>query len=91
MTWFLRLTAPLALLILIGIGVYLIVADHIYSGLGLLALTVPLEWMGVIPEPATSHVDGAPYDQDVEQPPLLVLLAFFLAGLCFILATITLR
>ncbi|HWQ11356.1 MAG TPA: hypothetical protein VNL77_01075 [Roseiflexaceae bacterium] len=86
MSWFVRIAALIAVLMLLGIGVYLIAADHIYSGLGLLALSVPLQWMGAIPELKPPQLDDIAYDQHVEPPPLSVLIAFGLAGICFVLA-----
>lgn len=91
MNWFFRVVAPIALLMLIGIGAFLIVDHQIYTGLGVLALTVPLQWFSIIPETTYPQADGVLVDQDMQPPPLSVLVALGLSGLCFILAVATLR
>jgi hypothetical protein len=91
MSWFFRIAAPIALLTLVGMGAYLIVDGRSYSGLGLLAITVTLQWMGVIPEATPHPADGALLDQEAASPPLPVLVALGIAGVCFVLAVVTRR
>jgi hypothetical protein len=89
MSWFWRIAAPIALLLHLSMGAYLIVDDRICTGLGLLALAVPMQWMLTMQAPLPANAPA--HDRAIEAPPLSVLAAFGIAGICFVLAVATLR
>ena len=91
MSWLNRIAALGALLMFVSIGVYLILDSRISAGLGLLALAVPMQWMLAVREVERPQAEGPPYDYDAEPPPLSVLAAFLIAGICFIVAVVARR
>jgi hypothetical protein len=86
MDWFWRAAAPVGLLLFLAIGVCLILIDQTFTGLSLLALAIPLQWMLMSLPAEHGHSQPAPAEQVQDELPWRILIAFGMVILFLALA-----